>query len=54
MEEYSNEFLNETIQEWQPYSSEPLTLEDAREIVNNMVNLYTYLNELNEKYGEET
>jgi hypothetical protein len=32
----SSEFLDDTIREWQPYSREPLTREDAREIIFNV------------------
>ena len=53
MANYSKQFLKQTIEEWQPHSRKLLTLEDAREITDNMVNLYSYLNELNEKYGKE-
>jgi len=50
MADYSKQFLQETIQIWQPHSPEPLTLEDAQEIADNMVDLFTYLNELKQKY----
>ncbi|RLC88205.1 MAG: hypothetical protein DRJ03_03405 [Chloroflexi bacterium] len=35
-----NDFLDETIQVWQPLSPEPLTREDAREIIENSVGFY--------------
>lgn len=47
---YSHQFLKETIELWQPHSPEPLTLEDAREIADNMTALYAYLHELKQKY----
>ena len=50
MAEYSKEFLGKTIKIWQPYYSTPLTLEDAREIAENMINLFSFLNELEKKY----
>ena len=53
MAEYSTEFLKRTIEVWQPYYSTPLTLEDAREIAENMVNLATLLLELDEMAHEE-
>lgn len=43
MEKYSKEFLNKTIEVWQPYSSTPLSLNDAREITENMTALINFL-----------
>lgn len=43
MASYSQLFLEKTINAWQPYSKEPLTLDDAREIVHNTVGLFTLL-----------
>lgn len=40
---YSKEFLNKTIKVWQPYSSTPLSLNDAREITENMTALFNFL-----------
>lgn len=40
---YSKEFLNKTIELWQPYSPTPLSLNDAREITNNMTALFNFL-----------
>lgn len=40
---YSNEFLNETIKVWQPHNPAPLTLNDAREITENMTALFNLL-----------
>jgi len=42
-----------TVEIWQPHSPEPLTLEDGREIVDNMVELFTYLIELKQKHDQE-
>jgi hypothetical protein len=43
MNKYSNEFLNETIKVWQPHNPAPLTLNDAREITENMTALFNLL-----------
>jgi len=43
---YSKEFLEKTIEVWQLYSKEPLTITDAEEIATNMANLANYLTEL--------
>lgn len=43
MEKYSEEFLNKTIQIWQPYSPTPLSLNDAREITRNITALFNFL-----------
>jgi len=40
---YSKEFLNKTIEIWQPYSPTPLSLSDAREITSNMTALFNLL-----------
>jgi len=40
---YSKEFLNKTIQIWQPYSPIPLSLNDAREITGNITALFNFL-----------
>ena len=40
---YSKEFLNKTIQVWQSYSPTPLSLNDAREISENMTALFNFL-----------
>ena len=48
---YSKEFLEETILVWQPYSKEPLTIEDAREIAENASAMIKLLIELDKKYG---
>lgn len=40
---YSKEFLNKTIEVWQPYSPTPLSLNDAREITENMTSLFNFL-----------
>jgi hypothetical protein len=48
---YSDEFLEKTLKVWQPYSKEPLTKEDAREICVNMSSLAKLLIELDKKYN---
>jgi len=40
---YSNEFLNETIKVWQPHNPTPLSLNDAREITENITALFNLL-----------
>ena len=48
---YSEEFLKKTLEFWRARSPEPLTLEDARQIAENMGALYEFLAELDKKYG---
>jgi len=43
MNKYSTDFLNKTIKTWQPYSPTPLSLNDAREITENMTALFDFL-----------
>ena len=43
MFKYSKEFLKSTIKVWQPYSPTPLSLDDAREITENMTALFNFL-----------
>ena len=43
MNKYSNEFLDKTIKVWQPYCPAPLSLNDAREITENMTALFNFL-----------
>lgn len=40
---HSIEFLNKTIEVWQPFSSTTLSLNDAREITQNMTALFNFL-----------
>ena len=40
---YSKEFLNKTIEVWQPYSPAPLSLNEAIEITDNMTALFNFL-----------
>jgi len=53
MADYSKEFLEKTIKVWQPHSEAPLSLEDAREITENMAGFFSFLIELGKKYGKE-
>ena len=53
MTRYSKEFLEKTIQVWQPLSEKKLDEEDAREIVENMTGFFSFLLELEQKYGKE-
>ena len=41
-----DEFLDRTIKEWQPFTAEQLTREDAREIIENVCDLFDLLNEI--------
>jgi len=41
--EYSDELIKKTIKMWQPYSKEPLTREDAREIIQNVTGFFDIL-----------
>ena len=43
MNKYSKEFLDKTIKTWQPYYPTPLSLNDAREITENMTALFNFL-----------
>jgi len=43
---YSKEFIQKTIEVWQPYSKDKLTEEDAAEIADNMIGLIEILAEL--------
>ena len=40
---YSKEFLKKTIEVWQPYASTPISLDNAREILQNMTALFNFL-----------
>ena len=49
MAKYSLEYLQKTIQLFQPHSETPLTLEDAQEIADNVLELFEYTLELKQK-----
>ncbi len=53
MSEYSKAFLENTRKHWEPYYEHPLTEEDAREIIENMIGLFNLLNKLDEKYADK-
>jgi len=40
---YSKDFLDRTIEVWQPYCPAPLTMRDARDITENMTALFNFL-----------
>jgi len=40
---YSKDFFYRTIEVWQPYFPTPLSLKDAREIIDNMTALFNFL-----------
>ncbi len=48
---FSDTFLERTIEIWQPRYGHPLSKEDAREIAYNTAELLKYLAKLNRKYG---
>jgi len=43
MNKYPTDFLQKTIKVWQPYCPTPLSLNDAREITENMTALFDFL-----------
>jgi len=43
METYTKDFINKTIQIWQPYSDVPLSSNDAIEITGNITALFNFL-----------
>ena len=49
----SDEFLDETIRMFQPYSKEQLTREDAREIAQNFVGFFEVLLEWDREVKEK-
>lgn len=53
MAEFSEEFLQRTIKFWQPRYPYPLTLEDAREIAENMTGLFQLLDKLGREDADE-
>ena len=53
MADYSKELLEKTISVWQTYSPKPLSLEDARQIIETTTDLFSFLLELEQKYGEK-
>ena len=53
MAKYSKQFLEKTIAVWQPYSPDPLTIEDAQEIADNILGLYSYLIEVKLEHDQK-
>ena len=49
MADFTKEFLERTIEVWQPRYDHPLTLEDAREIAGTVVALFELLDRLDRK-----
>jgi hypothetical protein len=47
---WRKEFLEDTIRVFQPYYDRKLTLEDAREMMDNLMGLELYLRKLRRKY----
>lgn len=47
--ELSSEFVERTILDWQPFSSDPLTANDAREIIQNLNQFFDILFEWDNK-----
>ena len=43
MNKYPTDFLQKTINVWQPYCPTPLSLNDAREITENMTALFDFI-----------
>ena len=54
MDKYSYEFLGKTVLLWQPFSSSILSYEDAREITENIIRLFSLLSEWKHKDDEKT
>jgi len=50
MADFTKEFLQRTIEVWQPRYDHSLTLEEAREIAENMIGLFKLLDRLDKKY----
>ncbi len=53
MATYPQDYLERTIKLFQPFSDTPLTLEDAREIADCVLDVYAYALELKEKHEKE-
>ena len=50
---WSDDLVQKTVRHLQPYQDAPLSEEAAREILDNLTALFTYLRELEQKYGVE-
>ena len=53
MKDCNSELLEKTIRTWQPYSKEPLTIDDAKEIVSNMKEFIRVIIEINKNRARE-
>ena len=53
MTRFSKEFLQETKKIWKASGERPPSEEDAREIAENVVGLFSFLLELDRKYSQE-
>ena len=51
---WDESFLKRTIEEWQPCSKEPLTLQDAQEIAENMAGLLQLLGRIDRRIRQAT
>ena len=51
MAEFTREFLERTMEVWQPRYDHPLTLDDAREIAENMIGLFKLLDNLDKTHA---
>ena len=49
MAKYSLEYLQKTIRLFQPHSEAPLTLEDAQQLADDVLDLFEYLIELKQQ-----
>jgi len=47
-------FLKRTIEEWQPCAKEPLTLQDAQEIADNVAGLFQVLMKIERRIRQVT
>ena len=48
---FSDDFLVHTQKVWEPILGRPLSIEESREIADNLVSLELFLRELKKKYG---
>ena len=53
MTDFTKEFLERTLEIWQPRYDRPLTLDDAREIAENMIGLFKVLDNLDKTHEKQ-
>jgi len=53
MADFTKEFLERTIEVWQPGYDYPLTVEDAREIAENMIDLFKLMDSLDKTHEKQ-